>query len=151
LSDSDALRAQICAETATWLGTPYVHKGRTKGVAADCGGLLYEVYNKFMGPLPPFPDDYPPDWAMHDGKERYLDFVEPLFKAPVSLVQPGGFSLFHLGLAMSHAAIYVGDGKYIHSWGRNRMGSVTKTPSRVMLHMARGNVRHYDPVVSWHN
>ncbi|WP_316150423.1 NlpC/P60 family protein [Cupriavidus sp. BIC8F] len=33
-------RAEFVAEVRTWLGTPYHHQGRLKGVGVDCGGLL---------------------------------------------------------------------------------------------------------------
>lgn len=35
---------QAVAEAITWLGTPYHHQGRVKGVGVDCGTLLCEVY-----------------------------------------------------------------------------------------------------------
>lgn len=33
-------------EALTWLGTPYHHQGRVKGVGVDCGTLICEVYEK---------------------------------------------------------------------------------------------------------
>ncbi len=33
-------------EALTWLGTPYHHQGRIKGVGVDCGTLICEVYEK---------------------------------------------------------------------------------------------------------
>lgn len=33
-------RAQIVAEARTWIGTPWRHQGRLKGVGVDCIGLL---------------------------------------------------------------------------------------------------------------
>lgn len=138
-------RERVVAEVTTWLGTPYIPKARVKGVGTDCGGLLYQVYNPIFGPFAPFPTDYPADWALHSNRERYLDFIMPYVKE-VSQPSVGGFSLFHLGLVYAHAAIYVGDNQYIHAWGRQREGSVTKTPARVMRAMAKGQVKHFDPV-----
>jgi len=37
-------RAAIAAEARTWLGTPYAHGQRLKGVGADCAGVPLEVY-----------------------------------------------------------------------------------------------------------
>lgn len=36
-------RAAIVAEARTWLGTPWDHQQRTKGVAVDCAGLVIGV------------------------------------------------------------------------------------------------------------
>ena len=36
-------RDQIVAEARSWLGTPWVHQHRTKGVAVDCAGLVIGV------------------------------------------------------------------------------------------------------------
>jgi cell wall-associated NlpC family hydrolase len=33
-------RQQIIDEARTWLGTPFRHQGRLKGVGVDCGGLI---------------------------------------------------------------------------------------------------------------
>jgi hypothetical protein len=34
---------QILAAARSWLGTPWRHQGRLKGVAVDCGGLIIGV------------------------------------------------------------------------------------------------------------
>lgn len=36
-------RAEVVAEAREWIGTPFVHQGRVKGVAADCVGLVIGV------------------------------------------------------------------------------------------------------------
>lgn len=33
-------RAQVIAEARSWVGTPFHHQGRLKGVGVDCAGLL---------------------------------------------------------------------------------------------------------------
>lgn len=131
-------REQVIAEARSWIGTPYVPKARVKGVGVDCGGLLYEVYNPIFGPFANFPQDYTADWAMHSDRERYLDFIMP-YVEEVRAPQPGDFSLYHLGLAYSHAAILMDDGRYVHAWGRTRDGAVTQTYARVMIAMDKKN------------
>ena len=37
------LRQQIVDEATTWIGTPFVHQGRLRGVGVDCAGLLIGV------------------------------------------------------------------------------------------------------------
>jgi cell wall-associated NlpC family hydrolase len=129
-----------------WLGTPYVPHARVKGAGVDCGGFLYDNYGPFFGPFAPYPTDYPVDWAAHSDDERYLDFIMPYVKQ-VPDARVGGFSVFKLGLAFGHAAIYISGDNYIHAWGRVGEGAVTITPARVMNYMARinGGVKHFYP------
>ena len=146
----DEWRAPLIAEAKTWEGTRYVPRGRVKGVGVDCGGLLYEVFNPWFGPFAAFPDDYPPDWALHGNEERYLDFIKPhVYEVPQ--VQPGGISLFHLGQAYAHAAIMLDNGNYIHAWGRMREGSVIQTPQLSMRRFGARyghgfSVKHFEPI-----
>lgn len=123
-TDSDAWRDEVIAEAKTWLGTPYQHKGRVKGVGVDCGGLLYQVYKPWRPDMVPFPKDYPPDWALHRENDIYLDFIRPY---TVEVVEPikGGMALFLVGRSWSHAAIMTEKLRYLHSWGRNGHGCVT--------------------------
>jgi cell wall-associated NlpC family hydrolase len=34
---------EIVAAARSWLGTPWRHQGRLKGIAVDCGGLIIGV------------------------------------------------------------------------------------------------------------
>lgn len=36
-------RAEVVSEARSWIGTPWVHQHRTKGVAVDCVGLVIGV------------------------------------------------------------------------------------------------------------
>lgn len=117
-------RELVIAEARTWIGTPYQHKGRVKGVGVDCGGLLYQVYNPFVR-MRPFPKNYPPDWALHRENEIYLDFIRP-YTFEVERATPGGMALFKVGRNWSHAAIVTEKIKFIHSWGRNQHGGVVE-------------------------
>lgn len=148
LLKSGEWRVLLVAEAETWLNTPYVPKARVKGVGTDCGGLIYEVYSPWFGPFAPFPTDYSADWSLHGvNSERYLEFIAP-FVVAVGAPRKGGITLFHYGLRYAHAAIYNGEGKYIHAWGRLRAGSVSKTSARVMNSFAKDHPpRHFDPLV----
>lgn len=118
-------RADVVAEARTWKGTPYQHKGRVKGVGVDCGGLLYQVYNPFKQ-LRPFPKNYAPDWALHQGKEIYLDYIKD-YTFEVSTPRIGGMALFKIGRCFAHAAIYTEKRTFIHAWGRNQAGCVVES------------------------
>ena len=39
----DEKRAQIVAEARSWVGTPYIVRGRVKGAGCDCGSLLMQI------------------------------------------------------------------------------------------------------------
>ncbi len=113
-------RLNIIAEARSWKGTPYQTKGRIKGVGVDCGGLLHVCYSK-LTQLPPFPQDYAADWALHsEGPELYLDFITP-FVVEVKKPVPGGIALFKVAHRFAHAAI-------VTEWGRNSAGGVVEWP-----------------------
>ena len=139
-------REDVVSEAATWIGTPYRHRGRVKNVVVDCGGLLYECYAPAFGPFAPFPADYAADWAMHRGDELYLDFIRP-HVTQVLVPKPGGFSVFRYGRAFCHAAIWTGS-DYIHAWGRNGFGIVRRSPLAFFNLKCRGArpVKHFDAV-----
>ena len=69
----NAQRKAVIAEAETWLGTPYHHMARVKGVGCDCLTLLAAVY--YSAEVIPAIDIpyYPPDWHLHRTAERYLD------------------------------------------------------------------------------
>ncbi len=93
---------EAVTEAMTWLGTPYHHQGRVKGVGVDCGTLICEVYEKvnLMGHLDPRP--YPPDWHMHQMGQRYLEHIKK-FCVQVVDPQPGDIVLYHFGKCISHS------------------------------------------------
>lgn len=147
----DSWRQYVIDEGRTWKGTPYQHKGRIKCVGADCGGVVYEVYNPLLGPFKPFPKHYPPDWALHKENEIYLDFIEP-YVVEVPKAVPGGLAMFKVGRNFSHAAICTEKNTFIHAWGRNQSGTVTESG---LDFFRRGNggrrreVKYFDVSEQW--
>ena len=132
-------RELVIAEARTWIGTPYQHKGRVKGVGVDCGGLLYQVYNPFVR-MRPFPKNYAPDWSLHRENEIYLDFIRP-YTVEVGAPVPGGMALFKVGRNWSHAAILSEKKTYIHSWGRNQHGGVVESQIGFFARGGDDNIR----------
>jgi hypothetical protein len=106
---------EAVVEAMTWLGTPYHHQGRVKGVGVDCGTLICEVFEKvgLMDHLDPRP--YPPDWHMHQIGQRYLEHVLSVCYE-VEEPQPGDLVLYHFGKCISHGAIVVEWPTIIHSY-----------------------------------
>jgi cell wall-associated NlpC family hydrolase len=142
-------RSFVENEARGWIGTPYQHKGRIKGVGVDCGGILYQVYNPVMGPFKPFPATYPPDWALHQDNEIYLDFIMP-YVQQVDKPICGGFTLFKMARNFAHAAIYSKRGTYIHAWGRNQIGHVVESrPEFFRLGGKPREMKHFDVSQDW--
>lgn len=108
-------RERILAAARAWLGTPFHHAARIKGVGVDCLHFVVAVYQE-VGLLPagiPL-EDYPRDWHLHQGEERYLKGVmnhADLTDDP----QPGDIALFKFGRCVSHAALVVEWPRVIHS------------------------------------
>jgi cell wall-associated NlpC family hydrolase len=116
-------RALVVQEARSWLGTPYHHHGRVKGVGVDCAQLLCAVFETCG--LVPHVDTgfYPVDWHLHRGEEL---FVQTLAPHAVQLQDdapraPGDVFVFRYGRTFSHGAIYVDDdsagrGLLVHSY-----------------------------------
>jgi len=140
---TDQWRTDIIDRAIGWLGTPYHHKGRKKGVGVDCGGLIYEVFSPLI-PLKPFPKDYAPDWTLHHGEEIYQNFIGPYvqqIEAPIR----GGLTLFKFGRCFGHGAIFDGS-KYIHAWGRNGISKVIQSHPSFFQKRER---QHFDVDPQW--
>jgi cell wall-associated NlpC family hydrolase len=138
-------REAMVADARRWIKTPYHHKGRKFGVGVDCGGLIYEVYNKFLGPLRPFPSDYPPDWTLHRGDEIYLNFLRE-YMVQVSQPALGGLTMWRFGRCFGHGTIVSGPNEWIHAWGRNGQGDVRASAKTFF---GRREHIHYDVSPSW--
>ena len=128
LRSMEAERRLIVTIASSWLGTPYHHMGRIKGVGADCAMFPLEVYRE-AGLLPEFEIPfYPQDWHLHRSEELYLDIVEryaienteppavaggALTNAPAAgytpagSAKPGAFVLYQFGRTWSHGAIVI--------------------------------------------
>lgn len=110
-----AQRQAVIEEAKTWLGTPYHHQGRIKGVGVDCATILCEVYEK-VGLIPYVdPTPYPPDWHLHRESERYMGWMEQYGYA-TETPQPGDIVLWKFGRCFSHGGILVDAKTIIHSY-----------------------------------
>ena len=110
-----AMQEAVVAEARSWLRTPYHHQGRIKGVGVDCAMLLCEVYHA-VGLIPYIdPRPYPPDWHLHRGQERYLQWVSEYADA-VESAEPGDVALYQFGRTKSHGAIVISWPTVVHSY-----------------------------------
>lgn len=99
-------REDIVKEAREWVGkTRFAHHQRTKGVAADCAGILAEVYER-TGALKHFDlPDYPPDWWCHSDCELYLEWLLR-YARPTEERLAGNIAMFSLGqVKYAHSVI----------------------------------------------
>jgi NlpC/P60 family putative phage cell wall peptidase len=116
------MRSQaIIAEARSWIGTPYAHQGRLKGVGCDCLGLILGVWETLNGPLPETVPPYASDWAEIDTSDPLAQAAgRHLVPVPLGMIGAGDVLLFrwrphaaakHLAIAVdSHFMIHAHDG-----------------------------------------
>ncbi|MDN7456603.1 NlpC/P60 family protein [Burkholderia cenocepacia] len=110
-----ATRDQIVAEARSWLGTPYRHQGRLKGVSVDCAGLVVGVAQA-LG-LPAL--DMSGYARRPDGSLR--DFVHGQTEAVAPGAQQGGdIVIFQWQNAPVHLALLTAPDCIIHAFAINR-------------------------------
>ena len=131
-------REGVCAIARSWIGTPYHHMGRVKGVGVDCAMFPLEVYREagLIGDIEvPY---YPADWMMHRSEEIFLGIVQryatevtapPTTPTPAAAegapagdpgtaggsVLPGDFVIYRFGRCFAHGAIVVDWPTIIHA------------------------------------
>lgn len=87
------IRKKICDDALFYLGTPYRWGGKSS-FGIDCSGLCFMTY--FLNGLPLWRDSY--------ADTRYVHEISPDRALQGDIIYFNG-----------HAAIYIGDGEYVHS------------------------------------
>jgi cell wall-associated NlpC family hydrolase len=109
-------RETIVRVAKSWLGTPYHHRAKIKGVGTDCGQILIAVFAE-AGLIKDFdPGNYPGDWMLHRDEERYLGTIETYAKRITRDPLPGDIALFKYGRCISHGAIVTDYPEIIHAY-----------------------------------
>lgn len=117
-----AKRQAIVDEAMGWIGTPYHHCARIKGVGVDCAQLPAAVYAA-VGLIPDLQPEYSPQWMMHRDEEQYLEWVRPYAREITrEELQPGDLCMWKFGRTYSHSAIVIDVPTVIHAM--NRAGAV---------------------------
>lgn len=109
-------RERFIAEARSWLGTPYQHQGRLKGVGVDCIGLLVGVAHA-LGLSSADMRDYGrrPDGRLRPLLEEHLEAV------PTIDAQGGDVVLFAWASVPIHVGILTAADHVIHAYLPNRM------------------------------
>jgi NlpC/P60 family putative phage cell wall peptidase len=108
-------RAAFVTEARTWIGTPYQHQGRLKGVACDCLGLL--ICTAQACGLTTFDiTGYPkrPDGSLKDGLLNHIDVIR------TDQAQAGDVLLFEWDHCPMHVGILTDETHLIHAFATNR-------------------------------
>ena len=120
------LRQAVVAEALSWVGTPYVQLGDTKGPAGcvDCSMLLVRTFVD-AGVFAPFdPRPYPPNWHMHHSEERYLAWLNAIGEekpAPTA----GDVVVLRFGMCFSHGGVMVDSTRVVHALAQHGVCAVT--------------------------
>jgi cell wall-associated NlpC family hydrolase len=116
---SPTVREQIATEALTWLGTPYHHHGRIRGVGVDCAQILLSIYVDALGLAPPLDvGQYSPQWHLHRSDEVYLAWLAQAGAREVQEPELGDIAMFKFGRTFSHSAICVGNELWLHAYVR---------------------------------
>jgi NlpC/P60 family putative phage cell wall peptidase len=115
----DSAAKRVVDEALSWVGTPYRHQGRRKGIGCDCLGLVLGVWGVVYGTAPELPGPYAPDWAEAGGEERLLDgarrhFPEKDFRE----MSAGDMLVFRWRphLPAKHAGILIEHDQFVHAY-----------------------------------
>jgi cell wall-associated NlpC family hydrolase len=97
---SPELAADITIGAVGLVGTPYRYGGNTPDSGFDCSGLIGYIYQSRTGVAPPRTVSKMQDWGL---------------PVPVQSVRSGDLILFLQNDVVTHAGIYVGDGRFVHA------------------------------------
>jgi cell wall-associated NlpC family hydrolase len=114
----DAERQAVVRAAESWLGTPWHHRARIKGVGVDCGQMVTEVYTEAGLIEAGSCDPYLRDFYLHSESDQFRAAVE-VYADPLpfgELPLPGDIVLFRFGRVCSHAAIVTEWPGVIHAY-----------------------------------
>jgi NlpC/P60 family putative phage cell wall peptidase len=141
-SADDVVRA-----ARAWIATPYHHQASTRGVGADCLGLVRDVWRDLYGNEAEVPPAYSRDWAEAACRETLLEAARRhLNEIDITSAAPGDVVVFRLrpGAMAKHAGIMTSSSMMIHAmegaaisevalgrWWRRRIAAVFAFPGTV--------------------
>ncbi len=109
----------VLAEAMTWVGTPYRHQGRRKGVGCDCSGLVLGVWQAIYCSVFEVPAAYSQDWGESGGEEMMFDIASQNFIAKQSRdLTVGDLILFRWRphLPAKHCGIAASGDSFVHAY-----------------------------------
>jgi len=126
MSLSQKQRHDIIEEARTWLGTPWHHAARIKGVGVDCVNFIVGVYSA-CGLMPAITlDYYPRDWNLHRDEPRFIRGLKE-YADEIDSPLKGDIVMFNFGRHAAHGAIFIEDGLIIHSYLKDGRVTISET------------------------
>lgn len=142
-------RAAIIRESMTWMGTPFRDCADVKGGAGgvDCAMLLVRCYVD-TGMLAPFdPRPYPPQWLLHQYRERFIEFlVTNLSAHEVDQPQLGDVILWRFGNTYAHGSILINSHEILHAYGVDGSVVVSRLEDDPLKYVSVKGLRFKRPV-----
>jgi NlpC/P60 family putative phage cell wall peptidase len=110
-------RADIIAEAASWIGTPYHHQASLKGVGADCLGLVRGVWRGVYGAEPLVIPAYAQEPNETPGGEALIEGAAVHLVAGTAAPQPGDLLVFRLreNLPARHCGVLIAEDRFVHA------------------------------------
>lgn len=131
--------AEIVAEARTWLGTPYRHQARLKGVGVDCDGLIIGVARDLGIVAPEF--DVQGYARQPDGQTLLAYCREFMTEIPVASMQPGDVPVLCHPRTRGRVAGHMGIlGDYLYG-GLSLIHSEGNSHRKVVEHRLDGETR----------
>jgi cell wall-associated NlpC family hydrolase len=113
--NKQATRQQIVDESRTWLGTPFVHQGRLKGVGVDCVGLVVCIAKD----LGIYDYDFTGYRVIPNSRVMGKELQDHLTEIPISEIKMGSILWFRVRKEPQHLAIRTDTG-IIHAYSPNQ-------------------------------
>ena len=116
-----ALRAEI----ESWLGTPFLHTGKVKGVGVDCVQLVGQLMLS-AGVVDRYDFGfYPLDWSQHRDRSIIIDYIEATARF-ISVdadrtARFGDIAMFRIGRCVHHCGVMVSPVVFVHALARGRV------------------------------
>lgn len=73
-------KKRFCAEAQNWVGTPFLHRGRSKQSGVDCLGLIMACYEKIIGKFEADIPDYPASRSTFSHRGLNCQFLAAVFE-----------------------------------------------------------------------
>lgn len=101
----DEGRQAVVAAARSYIGTPYHHHGKIKGVGVDCGTLLTLVFAEAGVRDSIELGQYSTQWHLHRGEPIYEDTVKAAGCHEVEEPKLGDIVLYKIGRQFAHGGI----------------------------------------------
>ena len=120
---------RVVDQALSWIGTPYCHQGRSRGIGCDCLGLVIGVWRAIYAHDLEDPGPYSSDWTgKTDGRALLEGFGRHFRPRPVCDAGAGDVILLRWRphFPVRHVGILVPGEAFVHAYEGSR--AVTRSP-----------------------